>query len=258
MWWWGWKRPSAVWPLIELELRFQNECVVCYETKSLVSKFKVLAQLLTSEVRQIIQYLSTNLRGGGALARLLCIGEDSGKKPSIALQKPFQNNFGHFIAQMKTETPRAQRRRTFSGYWENRTSLYKQGVKRLHTCTWASPTGEGDASHQSQILRGHLPRKFCQFYVFSKFHEIVLVILQNAVTKIRAKMDLKGRWGFDRGLHPRPPNEKFVVTPLYMHAMEGLKRAPRLSVPYFVRAPIKKRECFLNTRWSKWDQNLGF
>ena len=133
---------------------------------------------------------------------------------------------------MKTETPRAQRRRTFSGYWENRTSLYKQGVKRLHTCTWASPTGEGDASHQSQILRGHLPRKFCQFYVFSKFHEIVLVILQNAVTKIRAKMDLKGRSGFDLGLPP--PLQRKVCGDTPVHARDGgVEKGPSPFGPLF-------------------------
>ena len=58
----GLKTTLAVWPPIELELRFQNECGVCHETTSLVSKYKVLGQLLIAYVRQIIQNIATNLR----------------------------------------------------------------------------------------------------------------------------------------------------------------------------------------------------
>ena len=47
--------PPRVWLLSELELRFKNQRVACYETKPLPPEFKVLGQPLTSEVRSMTQ-----------------------------------------------------------------------------------------------------------------------------------------------------------------------------------------------------------
>ena len=58
--------PLAVWPLIELELRRNNERAGRYEMQRLILKFKVSGQPVTSQVRSMIQ-----MSGFGFSAQLL-------------------------------------------------------------------------------------------------------------------------------------------------------------------------------------------
>ena len=51
----GVMRPPRDWLLSELELRLKNQRVACPEMKLMTPEFKVLAQLVTSEVRSMTQ-----------------------------------------------------------------------------------------------------------------------------------------------------------------------------------------------------------